>query len=127
MGAASQKIRGQLVLPEVLGTRGALGYRVVEAVLEEQCALFLAEAARSSAVKMHDLVAVKSDGVVHQYPLLAPRALRRSHFVPGVSPIRIAGTGVHMPCFVSRVLPKRGRPAESGLSHHQPGGGASED
>jgi len=59
MGAASQKIRGQLVLPEVLGTRGALGYRVVEAVFEEQCALFMAEAARSSAIKMHDLVAVK--------------------------------------------------------------------
>ena len=59
MGAASQKIRGQLVLPEVLGTPGAFGYRVVEAVLEEQCALFLAEAARSSAIKMHDLVAVK--------------------------------------------------------------------
>ncbi len=47
------------MLPEVLGTRGALGYRVVEAVFEEQCALFMAEAARSSAIKMHDLVAVK--------------------------------------------------------------------
>jgi len=47
------------VLPEVLGTRGALRYRVVEAVFEEQCALFLAEAARSSAVKMHDPVAVQ--------------------------------------------------------------------
>jgi hypothetical protein len=79
VSAFAETVRGEFGLPEVLATLGARRHRVIEAVLDEQGALFRTQIAKSLAVGVGETVFAKLNRVFGRDQPQTSRTLQLGH------------------------------------------------